>query len=197
MLRLRARSPAQLLRSTIASGIQWRTGPVWLRQSFSYFDDHYANFEVAKLTRYPDVPNSGDQRIPSSLENALNSPHAFDGTSLMVIGRQRGIGRQMLSMPSLLPRQSPSQSEGIASYVFQLRSYQLPSQLFAYVYCHLPWASPPALDPSGPWGDEEDLCWVSGVILAYGAAPMSGGEFGQCIYMAASEIVFTPQVSEQ
>jgi len=201
--RLRVRSVGQLLRSEIAGGFKWESGPVWLSESFSYYDAHFSDFADVGLWRYPDVPNvSSGWPHPHLLGDILAAPFAFNGVPITVAGHQREAGRQTLStvVPFEWNIESPSElgrPTNLASFLFQLSSRMMPDCQFAYVQCLGPWSPPTPKKRWGPWGEETDICWVSGLVMAYGSVPMLSGGNGQCVYIAASRIWFMPPAGDQ
>jgi len=192
---IRARSPGQWLRAAIANEIKWVHGPAWLHRSFTFYDNNVLEFMNTDLVRYPDTPTPRDSGEPQTLANLISAPTAFDGLIVTVIGHQRISGRQFVSEAYRVPSEEPYSAAGpsiVANYVFQLSSQQLPDNQFAYVHCLGPWNPPTTFKSFGPWGNKDDLCWVTGVILAHGSVPMSDGGNGQCIYITASRVMFTP-----
>ena len=73
---LRASSPAQLLRSRIKGGLNWFTGPAWFSSSLRYYDEHFPEFQVASLARYPDLPMhvATESSQVLSLRNLITAP---------------------------------------------------------------------------------------------------------------------------
>jgi hypothetical protein len=191
------RSPAQWLRSVVGGGLHWFGAPSWLGQSLRQYDANVADFFPATVARYPDpMPVPGE--IRSSLLEVLRAPTMHDGVVCTLIGHQmEGAARQVLTGHFSFPTDvgqtpDPATPDALVSYVFQLKSVEFDSSQFTYVHCVGPYSS-----GWGPWAQQDELCWVTGLPIAHGAIHMSDGNVGQCVYITACSVCFTPKVSSE
>jgi hypothetical protein len=189
------RSPAQWLRSVVGGGISWYTRPSWLGRSLRRYDNSFGEFSPAKVARYPE-PAAAFAEGRDLLE-VLSAPVMHDGTVHTVIGHQDEPTRQVLQRHFTLSQElgrasDPARLGDMVSYVFQMRSVNFAAGQLAYVHCIGPY-----LPGREPWARPGELCWVTGLPIAYGAVNMSDGTVGQCVYLTARSVCFTPRMSSE
>lgn len=185
------RSQGQLLRSRIASGFTWRTGPAFLYESLRYYDEHFEEFALAQLAHYPsEMPTAFADTAPLPLIDVLRAPTARSGQRVLVVGRQDPNSVQVLeTFPEVDLGTNGTERVVLASHVFQMLSVDLaPSQL---VYVH---ALGPYATGFGPIVPVDMLCWVSGVVVAYGSTDARSGVTAETVYLTATGIWGSPPI---
>lgn len=195
-------SSAQWLRASILGGFRWLSGPGWLSKSLRRYDEEFPRYlhamvhrvdssiQVDENTSTPQVFQGTEQARIIRLAALLTEAPALDGNEVVLIAHQAAGTRQVLVKHFDLPAGMPDGAESLVSYVFQLNSVDLPTTQFAYVNVIGPYG--PGL---APWSRNDELTFVVGMPVAYGNVPTSGGQVGQCVYVVARSVLFTPQVS--
>ena len=185
------RSPAQWLRFVVGGGISWYTGPSWLGGSLRQYDDHFAEFFPAGVTRFPSAPAGPPGEIRPLIE-LLRAPVMHDGGIYTVVGHQDAPTQQVLERHFSFPTEAgqapgPDVPEAMVSYVFQMRSVDFDAGQVVYVHCIGPY-----LPGWGPWANPDELCTVTGLPVAYGSVDKTDGTVGQCVYITARSVWFRP-----
>ncbi len=193
-------SPAKKLRLQIASGLPWRDGPLWMAASMAEYDRTFGDdYLFTDLDYYPDLqPRLRGQPVP--LLDLLKAHTFWDGKRLSVVGRQVHGSVQVfdeLVPGDELPADPSRPSDAsVASYVFQLNSVEFARGELCYVHCiGLYSRSNPGMGPYPP--AEDWLCWVTGLLLAFGHMSNSRGDVVAAAYFAASSIMFTPRLETE
>lgn len=190
---LSQRSQGQLIRSRIASGFIWRTGPAFLHESLRYYDEHFEEFALAQLAHYPsDMPTAFAGTVPVPLIDVLRAPTARAGQGVLVVGRQESSSLQVLeTYPEVELGTSGTEKVVLASHVFQLLSVDLAPSQIVYVHALGPYAT-----GFGPIVPIDMLCWVSGFVIAYGSTQARSGETAETVYLTATGIWGSPLIEE-
>lgn len=183
-----ARSQAQYLRGQIKRGLSWRVGPEFLGGSLRLYDDQFGDFALMSLAHHPAAAPEGIVGQPAPLSEFLRAPMAYDGTIVTAIGRQTDGSQQVLDVHDFRLGSHQGQSVKLASHVFQLHSVEFSAHHTCYVHCFGPYH--PAMSPSVP---PDRLCWVTGLILAYGAVQTVQGGMATAIYIAARAMYSIPK----
>jgi hypothetical protein len=191
------RSRAKRLRLQIVSGFDWVRPPVILPKSLAVYErdcaeDYYATELVyfpANFTRPPGQP------VP--LSEIVRSHPLWDGKRVTLIARQvEGtvqVLEELVTDEELPPDPTRPSGAGIAAYVFQLDSVGFSQGELCYVHCIGPYARTNAgMGPNSH--DQESLCWVTGLVMAFGFMKNSRGHAVNSIYVAASVVFFTPKM---
>lgn len=190
-------SPAQWLRSRVAGGFPWVSGPAWCRDSLRLYDERASEYLHPVLGR---IANAGDEMprlvppdreiSPVFMPEFLRAALAWDGREVVVIGHQVRESTQVAEKIFEIPETTVGGvSVKVVSYVFQMQSRHLPDDQFVYVQVIGPYA-----EDWGPWALEGELTWAVGMPIALGQVPMASGGVGLCVYLAARAIVFMPQI---
>jgi hypothetical protein len=182
-----SKSPAQYLRGEIMRGLQWRTGPDFLTRSFDFYDENFGDFALLSLSHYPQPMPPGIVGQPAPLIELLRAPMAYDGVVITAIARQIDGSQQVLDVHAPEIGEYGGRAVRLAGHVFQLRSVDFQPFYIAYVHAYGPYH--PELTPRVP---PELLCWIIGVILAYGAVESTQGQASQAIYIAARSMYSMP-----
>jgi hypothetical protein len=140
------------------------------------------------LAHHPDSPPEGMVGQPAPLSEFLRAPMAYDGIVVTAIGRQTDGSQQVLDVHDFQLGSHQGQSVKLASHVFQLHSVEFREHQTCYVHCFGPYH--PALSPYVP---PDRLCWVTGLILAYGSVQTVQGGMANAIYMAARAMYSMPR----
>jgi hypothetical protein len=180
-------SKAQYLRAQIKRGLAWSVGPEFLTRSLQVYDEQSEDFALLSLAHYPDAPPDGFAGQPAPLSEFLRAPMAYDGSMVTAIGRQTDGSQQVLEVHDFQLGSHQGQPVKLASHVFQLHSVEFNRHHTCYVHCFGPYHSD--LSPRVP---PDRLCWVTGLILAYGSVQTVQGATASGIYIAARAMYSTP-----
>lgn len=201
------KSPAKRLRYQIATGFRWTDGPVWMASSLAEYDQRFPeDFSGTDLAHvgFEGVPSSElearDRGQVAPLIELFRAHTFWDGRLVTVIARQVPGSVQVLE--ELVPTADLPADPGrpsdvcVAAYVFQLESVDFMRGELCYVHCVGPYSTTnPGMGPNAP--DEASLCWVTGLLLAFGHMPNSRNDTVAAVYLAASSIVFSPMVDAE
>lgn len=191
------RSPAKRLRLQIVSGFEWVRPPILMPKSLNIYDRTFAkDYSGTELAHYP----SGVERPlgkPVALLDLIRAHSLWDGERVTVIAHQVPgtvqVFEELVADEDLPPDPARPQGGGIAAYVFQLSSVEFTQGELCYVHCIGPYDRAQAgMGPNPP--KEESLCWVTGLLMAFGFMKNSRGHAVNSIYVAASAVWFTPKV---
>jgi len=126
----------------------------------------------------------------------VRSARLHDGERMTVIGSQ--VSGSVQVFEELLPASEIPQPEGltpgaaVATYVFQLTSVEVEHGELCYVFCI---GAYNRNEPGwGPFSPEPGQCWVTGVLVGYGAMENASGVAVNALYFAASTVLFLPPV---
>lgn len=155
-------SPAQWLRSKIAGGFPWISGPAWCGDSLRLYDERASEYLHPVIVRIPNAANEMPRLVPPdrevlpiSMPELLRAALAWDGKELATIGHQIRPSTQVAEKIFEIPETTVGGvSTNVVSYVFQLKSRQLPDDQFVYVQVIGPYAK-----DWGPWALDGELTW--------------------------------------
>lgn len=193
------RSPSKRLRLQIAAGFRWVDGPVFMPASLAEYDSSFGDeYAMADLSYYPEV-EAAFRGQPLPLIDILRAHTFWDGKLITAIAHQIPgsvqVFDEILRDEDLPPDPSRPAGTSVAGYVSQLKSVDLQRGELCYVHCIGPYSrKQPGMGPNAP--REDWLCWVTGLLMAFGHMADSRGERVAAAYMAASSILFTPRINE-
>lgn len=191
------KSLSKRLRLQIAHGFEWRQGPVWMQDSLAEYE-RTDDFLITDLSYFPEV-KVAELGQPSAILDVLRAHTFWDGKRLTVVGRQvRGsvqVFDEVLRAEDLPDDPTRPADASIAAYVFQLDSVAFTRGELCYVHCIGPYQrSMPSMGPNAP--EDDWLCWVSGLLLAFGHMTNARGQTVAAAYFGASSIMFTPPLTD-